>query len=373
MPTLGRPESIHRCILLSRFVGATARAVARREIKYAVSYTFGSRTITIGRVTKKLFRFAVQATNAAGAREWRDTARQVEDLGYSTLFLADHCLGPGPAQRIANTPRQDLAPIAAMATAAAVTETLRVGCRVFCVDYHSPAVLAKEAATLDLLSDGRLELGIGAGWSEAEYRAMGIEFNRPGERIDKLKEVVVLLRAHYSGDAIACKGQYVNVAGYVGTPMPVQRPHPPIMIGGGRKRVLSYAGREADIVSINTVPFVAHNDDGLSPSAEAARRLDYVRVAAGERFASLDIESSPYFVKVTKDRDDQTDALNRLSAAMGTPPELLRDHPNVLTGSVDQIAETLQSRRESFGVNYVTVQQSRIQTFAPVVERLRGS
>ena len=107
------------------------------------------------------FRFAVQATNAAGAREWRDTARKVEDLGYSTLFLADHYLGPGPAQRAARTPRQDLAPIAAMATAAAVTETLRIGCRVFCVDYHVPAVLAKEAATLDLLSDGRLELGIG--------------------------------------------------------------------------------------------------------------------------------------------------------------------------------------------------------------------
>jgi probable F420-dependent oxidoreductase len=320
-------------------------------------------------VTKKLFRFAVQATNAAGAREWRDTAQRVEDLGYSTLFLADHYLGPGPAQRIANTPRQDLAPIAAMAAAAAVTETLRVGCRVFCVDYHSPAVLAKEAATLDLLSDGRLELGIGAGWSEAEYGAMGITFNRPGERIDKLKEVVALLRAHYSGDEIACKGQYVNVAGYVGTPMPVQRPHPPIMIGGGRKRVLSYAGREADIVSINTVPFIAHNDDGLSPSAEAARRLDYVRAAAGERFASLDIESSPYFVKVT---DDNSGALTRLSAAIGIPVEVLADHPNVLVGSVDQIVDTLQTRRDAMGINYVTVQQDRVESFAPVVHRLRG-
>src|SRR6185437_9350635 len=107
------------------------------------------------------FRFGVQAANAAESRAWRDTVRRVEDLGYSTLFLADHYLGPGPAQRQARTPRQDLAPIAAMATAAAVTETLRVGCRVFCVDYHVPAVLAKEAATLDLLSDGRLELGIG--------------------------------------------------------------------------------------------------------------------------------------------------------------------------------------------------------------------
>src|SRR6201985_3946366 len=110
------------------------------------------------------FRFAVQATTAAGDRHGRETVRKVEALGYTTLFLADHYLGPGPAQRAARTPRQDLAPIAAMAAAAAVTETLRVGCRVFCIDYHVPAVLAKEAATLDLLSDGRLELGLGAGW-----------------------------------------------------------------------------------------------------------------------------------------------------------------------------------------------------------------
>ena len=134
------------------------------------------------------FRFAVQATNASGAREWRDTARKVQDLGYSTLFLADHYLGPGPAQRAARTPRQDLAPVAAMATAAAVTETLRIGCRVFCIDYHVPAVLAKEAATLDLLSDGRLELGIGAGWSADEYAAMGLTFedNEPIDTPGKL-------------------------------------------------------------------------------------------------------------------------------------------------------------------------------------------
>ena len=106
------------------------------------------------------FRFAVQATNAASRREWRDTVRKIEDLGYSTLFLADHYLGPGPAQKAARTPRQDLAPIAAMAAAAAYSETLHIGCRVFCIDYHVPAVLAKEAATLDLLSDGRLEFGI---------------------------------------------------------------------------------------------------------------------------------------------------------------------------------------------------------------------
>ena len=203
------------------------------------------------------FRFAVQATNATGGREWRDTVRKVEDLGYSTLFLADHYLGPGPAQRAARIPRQDLAPIAAMAAAAAWSETLRIGCRVFCIDYHVPAVLAKEAATLDLLSDGRLEIGIGAGWSEVEYTAMGLDFDRPGRRIAKLAEVVSLIKAHWQGEELDYSGDFVQVRGYAGRPRPVQRPHPPIMIGGGGQRVLSLAGREADIVSMSSVPFVA--------------------------------------------------------------------------------------------------------------------
>jgi len=315
------------------------------------------------------FRFAVQATNAAGAREWRDTARKVQDLGYSTLFLADHYLGPGPAQRAARTPRQDLAPIAAMATAAAVTETLRIGCRVFCIDYHVPAVLAKEAATLDLLSDGRLELGIGAGWSGVEYTAMGLEFDRPGRRISKLEEVIELIKAHFDGSELAIGGEFVNVHGYAGRPRPVQRPHPPIIIGGGGRRVLGLAAREADIVSISNVPFVESNDAGLSPHEEARRRIGYVQAAAPERFDTLEVESSPYFTEITA---DQESALAELASKTQIPTEVLRDHPNVLIGSPATVADVLLSRRDELGVNYVTVQQSQAEAFAPVVSRLRG-
>jgi probable F420-dependent oxidoreductase len=314
-------------------------------------------------------RFAVQATNAAGAREWRDTARKVQDLGYSTLFLADHYLGPGPAQRAARTPRQDLAPIAAMATAAAVTETLRIGCRVFCVDYHVPAVLAKEAATLDLLSDGRLELGIGAGWSGVEYTAMGLEFDRPGRRISKLEQVIELIKAHFDGSELAIGGEFVNVHGYAGRPRPVQRPHPPIIIGGGGRRVLGLAAREADIVSISNVPFVESNDAGLSPHEEARRRIGYVQAAAPERFDTLEVESSPYFTEIT---DDQDSALAALASKTQIPTEVLRDHPNVLIGSPATVADVLLSRRDELGVNYVTVQQPQAEAFAPVVSRLRG-
>src|SRR6476619_6301289 len=153
------------------------------------------------------FRFAVQAVKATSATEWRDFTRTVENLGYSTLFSADHYLDRGPAA-------QDLGPIAAMATAAAATTTLRIGCRVFCVDYHQPAALAKEVATLDVLSDGRLELGIGAGWSEQEYGMMGIPFAEAARRVDKLEEMVAFLKAYFSGEELDFHGQYVDVAGY---------------------------------------------------------------------------------------------------------------------------------------------------------------
>ncbi len=315
------------------------------------------------------FRFAVQATNAAGGRQWRDTVRRVEDLGYSTLFLADHYLGPGPAQKAARTPRQDLAPIAAMAAAAAVSETLRIGCRVFCIDYHVPAVLAKEAATLDLLSDGRLEMGIGAGWSETEYTAMGLTFDRPGRRIAKLAEVVSLIKAHWAGEELDCSGDFVHVHGYAGRPRPVQRPHPPIMIGGGGPRVLSLAGREADIVSMSSVPFVARDADGLDPHAVAQRRIDVVRSAAGERYGRLDVESSPYFTSIT---DDPEAALADAAKSTGISADVLREHPNVLIGSLETIVDKLYSSRDSLGVNYVTVQQSQIESFATVVDRLHG-
>ena len=316
------------------------------------------------------FRFAVQATNAAGGREWRDTVRKVEDLGYSTLFLADHYLGPGPAQKAARTPRQDLAPIAAMAAAAAFSETLRIGCRVFCIDYHVPAVLAKEAATLDLLSDGRLEMGIGAGWSEVEYTAMGLDFDRPGRRIAKLAEVVSLIKAHWQGEELNYSGDFVQVRGYAGRPRPVQRPHPPIMIGGGGQRVLSLAGREADIVSISSVPFVARDADGLDPQAVAAAS-DRLRPRRGRRALSAVSTSRvrPYFTEIT---DDPEAALAGLAKSTGIAVDLLRDHPNVLVGSLESVVETLCSRRETLGVNYVTVQQSQIESFAPVVARLHG-
>ncbi len=311
------------------------------------------------------FRFGVQATSALSAAEWRDLARRVEDLGYSTLFLADHYLGPGPAGANTLYPPQHLAPIAAMAAASAWTTTLRVACRVFCIDYHVPAVLAKEAATIDLLSDGRLEFGIGAGWHGDEYRAMGLNFDDAPRRVKKLEEVVALLKAHFSGEQIDIEGEFVRVSGYSGLPLPVQRPHPPIMIGGSKKRVLSLAAREADVVSIATVPW-AHPD----PMSEAATRLGYVREAAGARFSQLEIESMPSCAVITEDIDG---TLERLAPGLrNADPKVLRTHPNVLVGPVGHLIDQLEERRAPTGINYVTVSQELAESFAPVVAELNG-
>ncbi|MBL7488474.1 TIGR03621 family F420-dependent LLM class oxidoreductase [Frankia sp. AgB1.9] len=320
-------------------------------------------------MTGRPFRFAVQATRATSAREWYDLARKTEDFGYSTLFVADHYLGPGPAARACSMPPQHLAPIAAMAAAAAVTLTLRVGCRVFCIDYHVPAALAKEAATIDLLSDGRLELGIGAGLQLNEYAALGIPFAPGRVRVDKLEEVIGLLNQHWSGEPIELVGEHVKVSGYRGLPQPVQKPRPPLMIGGNRRRVLSLAAREADIVSISNVPFDPVNAAGRTPAQEAAYRYSVVREAAGERLHGIEIEGSPYFTVVTA---KPAAAYADIAGWISVDEKVLPEHPNVLVGTLDQMAERLEANRAAFGTSYVTVPQNAMDMFAPIVARLRG-
>ncbi|WP_007514387.1 TIGR03621 family F420-dependent LLM class oxidoreductase [Pseudofrankia saprophytica] len=320
-------------------------------------------------MTTRPFRFAVQGTRATSAREWYDLARKIEDLGYSTLFVADHYVGPGPAARACSLPPQHLAPIAAMAGAAAVTSTLRIGCRVFCIDYHVPAALVKEAATIDLLSEGRLEMGIGAGLQENEYKALGLPFAPGRTRVDKLEEVIALLKAHWSGEPIDLHGEHVNVSGYRGLPLPAQKPRPPLMIGGNRKRMLSLAAREAEIVSISNVPFDPVNAAGLTPKQEAAHRYGLVRAAAGGRLPDLEIEGSPYFTILT---DNPAAAYKDIAGWISVDADVLPDHPNVLVGTLDEMEQRLRDNRENFGTSYVTVPQNAMDTFAPLVGRLQG-
>ncbi|MAE93397.1 MAG: F420-dependent oxidoreductase [Deltaproteobacteria bacterium] len=318
------------------------------------------------------FRFAVQSFSAPSATAWRDRARQVEALGYTTLHLADHILGPGPAIPSTNHPVQELAAVPAIAAAAAATETLRVGCRVFCNDYRHPVMLAKEAATLDLLSDGRLELGLGAGWLQAEYASIGLDFDPPATRIERLEETVGLIKTLMAPGEAKLSGRYVHAEGFEGAPQPVQKPHPPILIGGGSKRILSLAAREADIVSLNfnNRAGVLGPDGMKSGTAEAtAEKIGWVRAAAGARFEDLELEIGAYFTFVT---DDPEAIAGGMGGAMGLSAEEMLAHPHGLIGSLDGICEELERRREAYGISYVTVGDNVIEAFAPVVARLSG-
>ncbi len=324
-------------------------------------------------MTPRPFRFAVQSFSAGSASEWRERARRAEELGYSALHLADHFLGPGPAIKAAQHPIQELAAVPAMAAAAAATDRLRIGCRVFCNDYRHPVMLAKEAATLDLLSDGRLELGLGAGWMKGEYEAAGMTFDPPGLRIDRLEESIALLKALMGPDEVDFQGEHFQASGFAGAPKPVQQPHPPIMIGGGSRRVLSLAAREAQVVSFkfnNRAGVLGPDGVKSGTPEETARKIGWVRDAAGDRFADLELEIGAYFTFVT----DQADATaGGMGKAFGFSADEMKSHPHALIGSPDEICEELVRRREAFGISYVTVGDNVFEAFAPVVARLTGS
>ena len=315
------------------------------------------------------FRFAVQSFSATSANQWRDRARRAEALGYSALHLADHILGPGPAIARANHPIQELAAVPAMMSAADATTTLKVGCRVFCIDYQHPAVLAKQAATIDLLSDGRLEFGLGAGWLAAEYAALNIPLDPPGERIARLAETVSAMRALFSGDEVNLNGANIKLAGFAGAP---KRAMPPLMIGGGGKRVLSLAAREADIVSLNfnNSSGVIGPDGVQSGTADAtADKIGWIKSAAGKRFSTIELEIGAYFTFVQPGAEQIAAGMGK---AMGLSAADMMRHPHGLFGSVDAVCDELVRRREQYGISYVTVGDNALETFAPVVARLAG-
>ncbi|HJP40086.1 MAG TPA: TIGR03621 family F420-dependent LLM class oxidoreductase [Dehalococcoidia bacterium] len=318
-------------------------------------------------------RFALQSFVASSADDWRQKAKKAEDLGYSTFHLADHYIGPGPALESTGHPAQEVAAVPAIAVAAEATSTIRVGCRVFCVDYHHPVVLAKEAATLDFFSGGRLELGLGAGWLRGEYEAMDVPYDPPLERIDRLAELIEIVKGHSSGSLLSVEGQRWTVKGFSGLPSPIQKPHPPIMVGGGSKKVLQLGAREADIVSLNfnnRAGMIGPDGIKTSTAEKTAHKISWIREAAGDRLANMDIEIGAYFTVVT----DQADAAaSAMAGNFGISPEEMKRHPHALMGSVDEICDEILRRREEYGINYVTVSDGNLEPFAPVVARLSGS
>ena len=320
----------------------------------------------------KPFRFGLQAYAPNSGKEWRELARKAEASGFSSFHLADHIIGPGPALTATGHPIQTVAAIPAMAVAAEATSTITVGCRVLCVDYRSPVMLAKEVATLDFFSEGRLELGLGAGWLQGEYEAIGIPFDRAGVRIDRFEEVIALLRASFADGELNIDTPHVHAVGFEAVPKPFTKSGPPIMIGGGAKRILTIAGREADIVSLNF-----NNSSGKlgaagigSSTAELTdQKIQWIKDGAGARFDQIEIEIAAYFTIVTPDGEGTR---AKMAPMFGMTPEVFAEHPNALIGSVDEICDRIVERRERFGISYVSFGASVIDAVIPVVERLTG-
>jgi probable F420-dependent oxidoreductase len=324
----------------------------------------------------KPFRFGVQSFSAETPKAWRDRARQAEALGYSALHLADHYIGPGPALAATGHPLQGLAAVPAMAVAAEATSTLRIGCRVFCIDYRPLAVLAKEAATLDFFSEGRLELGLGAGWLEGEYDAIGLTMDPASQRITRLAESVAAIKALFSGEEVDIDGDHVHLHGFTQVPATVQRPHPPIIIGGGAKRVLTLAGQQGDIVSFNF-----NNASGtigaagiLSGTATGtADKVGWVRDAAassGRALSDIELEIGAYFTFVTNAAQQTAEGFGKM---FGLSTEEMLQHPHALFGTTAEIADELIRRRDLYGISYITINDTAIEAFAPVVEQLAGT
>ncbi|SNQ45263.1 conserved hypothetical protein [Frankia canadensis] len=318
------------------------------------------------------FRFGVRAGSSATPAELVDTAREAEDLGYYSVLFTDHYLGPGRAMAAANHPAQPLAAIPSATFAAARTSTIRVGFRVLCIDYHNPVVLAKELATIDQLSGGRLEIGLGAGWIQSEYDAMGVPFDTAGTRIKRLGTVVELLRAAFGPGEVDVDGHGVRASGFEALPKPVAATGPPIAIGGGGRKVLTLAGRAADIVAFNLNNAAGRLDPNGPRSSTAA--LTDERVRWVHEAAAATARTAPPMLEVgiaaTAVSDHVEQAAGQFEAFFGLPGKEIVDHPHALIGSVDDICETLLERRSRYGFSYITIRDRVMKSFAPVVDRL---
>lgn len=307
------------------------------------------------------FRFGVQLSSAGSAADWADLAREAESLGYSTLFIPDHF-------------GDQLAPAPALAAAAAATTELRVGTLVLDNDYRHPVITAMDMATVDLLSGGRLELGIGAGWMASDYEQSGITMDDAATRVDRLAEGLTVLKGLFAPGPFSFQGKHYRIAELDGQPRPVQQPHPPFIVGGGGPRVLALAAREADIVGVNPAIRSGRADRAASHDGAAAvtdRKLGWVREAAGERYADLELQMLLFACVIT---DDRAGTIEAMAPLFGLSPEDVDDYPHAWVGSVDQIADDLVARRERWDVSYLVVQgPDAMRAAAPVVARMGGT
>jgi probable F420-dependent oxidoreductase len=287
---------------------------------------------------KKAFRFGVVSGGNASRTEWTALARRVEELGYSSLLVPD----------VLGTP---LATLTALAVAATVTTTLRVGSFVLVNDYRNPAMLAREIATLDQLSDGRVELGLGAGNWPNDFQQLGIPFDEAGTRVSRFAEGLSIIKQFFTSDTVNFSGKYYTTTALRPIPKPVQQPHPPILIGSGGRRMLALAAREADII----MPVSMQAGD-----ASVEEKVGWIREAAGERFEHLELSKAAFGVELT-------------DGPVAAAPLLQRGIPvEARSATIEQEIEELLELREKLEFSYIHIQERQLENFAPVVARLNG-
>lgn len=308
----------------------------------------------------KPFRFGVSMRGAGSKAEWVTKARRAEALGFSSLVMPDHLIGT----------RMSVGP--ALVLAAEVTTRLRVGSFVFDNDFRHPAVLAQEAATVDVLTAGRFEFGIGAGWMREEYDKTGIPFVDGGARVDRMAEALTIIKGLFGDQAVTLNGKHYTVSGLEGTCKPIQQPHPPILIGGGGTRLLTIAAAQADIISI--MPRSKRDgsalEDGDATAAAFDHKLEVIRDAAGSRFEELEFNTLVQEVIVT---DDAAGAAAKLIGDWKLGVDEILESPLLLIGTGDQIRQKLRRIRDRLRISYVTVFEKNMEAMAPVIEPLLGS
>ncbi len=304
-------------------------------------------------------RFAAELHAPLPGSDWLDSARELEQLGYSTIFLPDH-LDEGPG------------PIASMAAFAAVTTTVNVGVLVFDCDFRHPAVLARELATIDQISGGRLEVGLGAGWKKLDYDRSGIPMDRPGVRVTRLQEHAAVLKGLWSEGPFSFSGEHYEITELDGTPAPVRAGGPPILVGGGAPRLLRWAGATADIVGVNASIHSGEIDQAAAHDALPERideKVAWVREGAGDRFDDLELNAWLAAAEIT----DDPAMVDGIAALFGTDAASLQQSPLALVGSRGEVGERLAERRERWGYSYHVIPGDKARDFAPLVAELTGS
>ena len=319
--------------------GPTSRAAARGTLEDVSSTT--------------PFRFGLQVPRTDSRAALLAVGRRAEELGFDTVVVADHVV------------EGLLAPLAALAALAGATTRVRLGTLVLNNDWRHPALLAREAATLDLLSEGRLELGVGAGHAAPEYAEVGLPFDPPAARVARLEESVGILRRLFDGETVSVDGASYHLAEH--RLFPVRRPR--LLVGGNGDRVLRLAAREADIVGFTGLGRTradGQTHDVAWDEASVDAKVAIVRDAAGPRLPALELNALVQQILITDDRDE---AIAPMASFTGVEPATLLASPYVLVGSVPQIVEQLHRSRARWGFSYFVTRDA--DATAPVIERLR--